>query len=173
MNGDGTRAGQGAAPQAARTRVLIAEDGDDLRRMLAYVIDAEPDLACVGTVATPERLPHSVRETRPDVLVLDLVLEGGSALHLIAGLKREHPQLRIVLHSGYVGSVVLSEARRRGAAAVVAKGASYESLLDAIRGFVPRDGDGAGGLADDAAGDAPRDGSADQAGRAARPGTSR
>ncbi len=120
-----------------RKRVLVAEDSDDLRHVLARVIDAEPDLRCVGSVAVPEQLAAAVATLEPDVLVLDLVLEGGTSLHMIERLRRAHPNLRIVLYSGYVGSVVLGEARRRGAAACIAKGDDYDSLLDAIRGFVP------------------------------------
>jgi DNA-binding NarL/FixJ family response regulator len=125
------------APTARRKRVLIAEDSDDLRHVLARVIDAEPDLRCVGTVAVPEQLPTAVAQLQPDVLVLDLVLEGGTSMHQIQRLHADHPELRIVLYSGYVGSVVLGEARRRGAAACIAKGDDYESLMDAIRGFLP------------------------------------
>jgi DNA-binding NarL/FixJ family response regulator len=120
-----------------RKRVLIAEDSDDLRHVLARVIDAEPDLQCVGAVAVPEQLSDAVARLQPDVLVLDLVLEGGTSMHMIQKLRSAHPNLRIVLYSGYVGSVVLGEARRRGAAACIAKGADYDSLMDAIRGFVP------------------------------------
>jgi DNA-binding NarL/FixJ family response regulator len=118
-----------------RRRVLIAEDSDDLREVLVRVIDAEPDLECVGAVAAPERIAATVAALAPDVLVLDLVLEGGSSLHLIRRLRTAHPDLRIILYSGYVGSVVLAEARKRGATACVAKGDDYEYLLDAIRGF--------------------------------------
>jgi DNA-binding NarL/FixJ family response regulator len=127
---------------ARRKRVLVAEDNDDLRNLLARLLDAEPDLCCVGTVAVPEQLPTAVAQLRPDVLVLDLVLEGGTSLHLIQRLRSLYPQLRIVLYSGYVGSVVLAEARRRGAAACIAKGDDHDSLLDAIRGFVPPGADG-------------------------------
>lgn len=138
---DAQRTGQAGVAGERALRVLIAEDSNDLRRVLAMLIDAEPDLECVGTVAVPERLLATTRELEPDVLVLDLVLEGGSALHLIRALRDEHPRLRIILHSGYVGSVVLAEARRRGATACVAKGADYRDLMDAIRGFTtPGDG---------------------------------
>jgi ActR/RegA family two-component response regulator len=79
----------------------------------------------------------TVAELRPDVLVLDLVLEGGTSLHLIDRLRRAHPELRIILYSGYVGSVVLGEARKRGATACIAKGEDYDNLMDAIRGYRP------------------------------------
>lgn len=132
---DASRAATATSANERRLRVLIAEDSNDLRRVLATLIDSEPDLECVGTVAAPERLLGTTSELEPDVLVLDLVLEGGSALHLIRTLRDEHPRLRIILHSGYVGSVVLAEARRRGATACVAKGGDYRDLMDAIRGF--------------------------------------
>lgn len=124
---------------ARHKRVLIAEDDDDLRNVLARIVDAEPDLRFVGSVAVPEQLEDAVARLGPDVLVLDLVLEGGTSLHLIGRLHVAHPALRIVLYSGYVGSVVLTEVRKRGAAACVAKGDDYEHLLDAVRGFLPRE----------------------------------
>jgi two-component system, NarL family, response regulator DevR len=125
------------AASARRKRVLIAEDSDDLRHVLAKVIDCEPDLRCVGAVAVPEQLLSAVAKLQPDVLVLDLVLEGGTSMHMIQRLRAAHPDLRIVLYSGYVGSVVLGEARKRGAAACVAKSDDYDNLMDAIRGFLP------------------------------------
>jgi DNA-binding NarL/FixJ family response regulator len=132
------REGTALERAAARPRrVLIAEDDDDLRNVLARVVDAEPDLQCVGSVAVPEQIEEAIARLWPDVLVLDLVLEGGTSLHLIGRLHSTHPALRIVLHSGYVGSVVLTEVRKRGASACIAKGDDYERLLDAVRGFLP------------------------------------
>lgn len=124
-----------------RKRVLIAEDNDDLRHLLAHLIDAEPDLRCVGSVAVPEQVAAAVARLQPDALVLDLVLEGGTSMGLIERLRSDFRDLRIILYSGYVGSVVLGEARRRGATACIAKGDDYDHLMDAIRGFVPPHGD--------------------------------
>lgn len=116
-----------------RVRVLVAEDNDDLRRVLAVLIDAEPDLACVGSVAKPEHVLPLAREVAPHVVVLDLLLEGGSSMHVIQGLQQLRPPVKVVMYSGYGSDVTERESRRRGAAAFVVKTGDFDLLLAAIR----------------------------------------
>ena len=56
------------------TRVLIADSGEDFRRMLAEVIDREEDLQVVGTAGDGQEALALAESLRPDVLVTDLVL---------------------------------------------------------------------------------------------------
>jgi two-component system response regulator DesR len=121
------------AEDAATIRVLVAEDNDDLRRVLASLIDVEPDMACVGSVASPDQVMHVAREVRPHVVVLDLLLEGGSSMHVIRELKTAVPGARVVMYSGYGSDVTERESRRRGAAAFVVKSGDFEPLLATIR----------------------------------------
>lgn len=119
-------------------RVLVAEDNDDLRRVLAVIVDAEPDLRCVGSVARPDEVLPAARESRPDVVVLDLLLDGGSSLHVIRELHAELPRAQVVMHSGYGSDITERETRRRGAAAFVVKTGDYDALLGAIRSAAQR-----------------------------------
>lgn len=130
----------GERTEAPPIRVLVAEDNADLRGVLARLIDSEPDLACVGAVATTGTLLDALAELAPDALVLDLVLQGATTLPLVDRVRAAHPLLRIVLYSGYLSSMVIREARRRGATACVAKADEYDYLFDAIRGFGPPPG---------------------------------
>lgn len=123
----------GEAPDDGRIRVLLAEDNDDLRTVLAALIDGEPDMRCVGAVATPDAVPPLARDVRPHVVILDLLLQGGSSLHLIRVLQSALPGVRVVMYSGYGSDVTEREARRRGAAAFVVKSADLEPLLAAVR----------------------------------------
>jgi DNA-binding NarL/FixJ family response regulator len=114
-------------------RVLIAEDHDDLRTALREIIDAEDDMKCVATVASPEQLVRTAASLQPDVLVLDLLLDGGSSLHPLRELRREMPELRIIVYSGYLSDAVHREARARGASAFIPKGGGFGELLAEIR----------------------------------------
>jgi two-component system response regulator DesR len=116
-----------------RIRVLIAEDNGDLRRVLSGVVDAEADMECVGCVAAPDQVLPLARAVRPNVVVLDLLLEGGSSMHVIRELKAVLPETRIVMYSGYGSDVTERESKRRGAAAFVVKSGDPEPLLAAIR----------------------------------------
>lgn len=117
----------------ARMRVLVAEDNPNLRNVLAALLDGEPDLRCVGVVGTPDEVLPLARSTQPHVVVLDLLLEGGSSLHLIRMLQQALPPVRIVMYSGYGSDVTAREALRRGAAEFVVKSADVEPLLAAVR----------------------------------------
>jgi DNA-binding NarL/FixJ family response regulator len=115
-------------------RVLIAENHRDLSDIMSQLIDTEPDLRCVGQVAEAGEVLAAARRTEADVLILDLMLHGGSGLPLIAELAEALPALKIVVFSGLAFSEeVAREAKRRGAAAFVTKGTDFSVLLNALR----------------------------------------
>jgi two-component system response regulator DesR len=116
-----------------KIRVLLAEDNGDLRRALAGLVDAEADMECVGTVASPDQVLPLAREALPHVVVLDLLLEGGSSMHVIRELKAVLPQAQVVMYSGYGSEITERESKRRGAAAFVVKTGDFETLFAAIR----------------------------------------
>ncbi len=115
-------------------RVLIAENHRDLSDVMSQLIDSEPDMRCVGQVAEAADVLAAARRTGADALILDLTLQGGSGLPLIAELAQALPALRIIVFSGLAFSEdVAGEAKRRGACAFVSKGADFDVLLKAVR----------------------------------------
>lgn len=114
-------------------RVLIAENHIDLSESMAAIIDAEPDMHCVGRVASAAAVMPAVRDTRANRLVLDLGLQGGSGLALIEDLATSVPALRIVVFSGTANDAVARETLQRGAAAYVTKGCHPTVLLEELR----------------------------------------
>jgi len=115
-------------------RVLIAENHKDLSDIMSQLIDTEPDMRCVGQVADAGEVLAAARRTEADALILDLTLQGGSGLPLIGELAGALPGLKIVVFSGLAFSEdVEREAKRRGAAAFITKGASFDLLLNALR----------------------------------------
>jgi DNA-binding NarL/FixJ family response regulator len=115
-------------------RVLIAENHRDLSDVMSQLIDTEPDMECVGQVSDASAVLAAVRDTSADVLILDLMLQGGSGLPLVEELTHEIPGLRVIIFSGLANSEeVAREVKRRGAAAFVTKGCDFQVLLDALR----------------------------------------
>ena len=115
-------------------RVLIAENHRDLSDIMGQLIDTEPDMVCVGQVAAAGEVLAAARRTAADAVILDLMLQGGSGMPLIAELAQALPSLRIIVFSGLAFTEdVAREAKRRGAAAFVTKGADFEVLLSAVR----------------------------------------
>jgi len=117
----------------APIRVLIAENHADLSQTLAQIIDSEPDMHCVGQVASAAAVLPAVRGSGANVLVLDLGLQGGSGVELIEGLAASEPALRIVVFSGLCNDLLTREILHRGAAAFVPKGSDPNVLLEELR----------------------------------------
>jgi DNA-binding NarL/FixJ family response regulator len=124
-----------AKPDPARSpvRVAIADDSDDLRLMLAELVNASPGMECVARITAPEELMAAVLQSRPDVLVLDLLFGGISSLPLVPKLRAANSTTRIVIHSGYDLDRLASSALDGGAVAVIPKGGDPEELIEAIR----------------------------------------
>jgi DNA-binding NarL/FixJ family response regulator len=121
-------------------RVLIAENHRDLSDVMSQLIDTEPDMQCVGQVSDAAQVLSAAREASADVLILDLMLQGGSSgLPLVEELTSAMPELRVIIFSGLADSEeVAREVKRRGAAAFVTKGCDFQVLLDALRPQAPR-----------------------------------
>ncbi len=113
---------------------MIAENHRDLSEVMSQLIDAEPGMQCVATVSETGQVLPAAREARADVLILDLMLQGGSGFPLIEQLTTALPQLRVIVFSGLANTEeVEREAKRRGAAAFVTKGCDFRVLLEALR----------------------------------------
>ena len=75
-------------------KVVLADDHAVMREGLRALLDADPDFAVVAEAADVPTAGRMVRAHRPDVLVLDLNMPGGSGLEAIPRL---HDQTAIVV----------------------------------------------------------------------------
>jgi two-component system response regulator NreC len=91
----------GAGPEdgapSQPVRIVLAEDHQVVRRGLQLVLESEPGLTVVAQAGDVVSARRPVREHRPDVLVLDLNMPGGSSLELISKLRAEAPETTIVV----------------------------------------------------------------------------
>jgi DNA-binding NarL/FixJ family response regulator len=117
----------------SRLRVLLVENNADLRQLLALTIDSEPDLQCIGSTDRADELVELARERKPDVVVMDLLLDAGPSLPVARELHESVPGASILVYSGHANPALAAEARRWGVSEYVTKGGDVEDLLNAIR----------------------------------------
>ena len=116
-----------------KTTVVIADDHTVVRKGLRLLIEGEEGLHVVaeaGEVSEAERL---TRAHRPDVLVLDLNMPGGSSLDAIPRLRESTPQTAVVVLTMQDDPAFARQALQSGALGFVLKEAADEELLEAIR----------------------------------------
>ena len=116
-------------------RALVADDHALLRKGLAAVINAEPDMKLVAEACNGEEAIEQFRSHQPDVALMDLqmpVLNGIEAMNRII---MEFPQARIIVLTTYNGDAQVLRALRAGARSYILKGNDRE-LVETIHAVV-------------------------------------
>ena len=111
--------------------VLVVDDSDLLRSLVAHYLDAESDLKVVASVSTADAAVQQVRHARPDVILLDHDMPGGNGLEALPELRRLCPQARIVLFSS--AHEVRGAALDRGADEFVGKESPFHEVAEVLR----------------------------------------
>jgi len=120
--------------QQREVTVLVVDDHPALRAGLSGLLSAEPGMTCVGALSGTAGLTDAVRDTRPDVVVLDYALGLDDGLSACFRLKQWHDAPAVVLYSAYVDGPFTVPAAMAQADALVAKSAEAGELLATIRG---------------------------------------
>ncbi|WP_062227112.1 response regulator transcription factor [Aureimonas frigidaquae] len=113
-------------------KVLIIDDHmvvrDGVRRLIAPL---EPQ--AIAEAETPRDALDAFRRLRPDIVILDINLRGGSGLEVLRRLHANDASARVVVFSMYSDLVYATSAQREGALGYVSKSAPSDELLTAIR----------------------------------------
>ncbi len=132
----GTDSSQADVP---KRRVLIGDGHALVRLGMIEFLRKELDLVCCGEAASEAEVRTAVRSARPDLLVLDLWLNGADGLELVKVLRAEFPELLILVCSQLDESLYAERALRAGAMGFIGKDRPLDELLSAIH--VVLDGD--------------------------------
>jgi DNA-binding NarL/FixJ family response regulator len=118
---------------SAPTRVLLVDDHEIVRRGIAQLLDAEPDIEVVGEAGSLAGALPAVVSSRPEVAVLDVRLGDGSGLEACRQIRGQHPEVACLILTSYADDRLALEAAEAGAAAFVIKQVRGSDLVDAIR----------------------------------------
>jgi len=114
-------------------RVLVVDDHAVVRSGLCLLIDAEPDLETVGEAGNVRDAVFEARSSRPDLILMDVVMPGESGLDGVPKLLHEHPDAKVLILSMQDDPRYLREAFAVGASGYVLKEAADTEVVTAIR----------------------------------------
>lgn len=108
-------------------RVLIADDVADIRRLVRMCLDPER-FEIVGEASDGEEACFLAKQERPDVVVLDLSMPVKDGLQAITDIKRDAPDSKILVLSGFASDVMSDQALSLGADGYMEKGGNFREL---------------------------------------------
>src|SRR5262249_950403 len=80
-------------------RVFVVDDHPIVRKGLTLLINGESDLTVCGDAEDAQTAMRSITLTNPDVLMLDLSLNGPDGLDLLKSLRASYPDLPVLILS--------------------------------------------------------------------------
>jgi DNA-binding NarL/FixJ family response regulator len=113
-------------------RVLVCDDNDMLRAALAEVVEAQPDLALVGSATDAQEAIGLAAARRPHIVVLDVRFPGGGP-HTAEQIIRAVPGVRVVAFSAYTDQGARAAMAAVGVGTYLVKGITNAQLLAEVR----------------------------------------
>jgi two-component system, NarL family, response regulator DevR len=114
-------------------RVFLLDDHEVVRRGVADLLEAEPDLTVVGEASTAAEALARIPAVRPDVAVLDVRLPDGDGVTVCRELRSRMPDLRCLMLTSFADDDALFDAIMAGASGYVLKQIRGTDLVGAVR----------------------------------------
>jgi DNA-binding NarL/FixJ family response regulator len=114
-------------------RILLADDHAILQAGLAAMLNAQPDMAVVGTARDGHECIRQAVLLTPDLVLLDVNMPNCNGLEALAALRRQTPGSKVLILTMHDDVEYLRHVMTQGASGFVLKQAAGEELLAAIR----------------------------------------
>ena len=99
---------------------------------LRALLDKHPHFEVVAEAGTGKEAVEKTRDYKPDVVVMDIRLRGGSGIEATQAIVEEFPETRVIMLTSYAEDEMLFAAIRAGAAGYVLKQIGGDDLVRAI-----------------------------------------
>ena len=114
-------------------RILIADDHLVVREGLQLILSSQPDFDLVGDAADGAAAVRLAGELQPDVILMDLRMPGMDGLEAIGHIRRQWPDIAIVILTTYNEDDLMLRGLQAGARSFLLKDTDRQTLFHTIR----------------------------------------
>ena len=114
-------------------RVLVVDDHVMVRKGLVSLLEAYEDLTLAGEAPDGEQAVLLYEHTRPDVVLMDMLMPRMDGIEAIKNIRERYPEARIIALTSFDTDDLVQRSLQAGAIGYLLKNASAEELAKAIR----------------------------------------
>lgn len=113
--------------------VYVIEDQNILRELVCRLVESIPQCRLMGGAGDGLEGLKACQKLRPDLVIVDIMVPSLNGLELIRQLRRDLPDIKVIVFSGYSSRERVQAALKSGVNGIVHKNASIEELEGAIK----------------------------------------
>lgn len=113
--------------------ISIVEDQNEMRESLVAWLSDAPGLRCVGAHATGEEALKRIPEEKPDVVLMDINLDGMNGIQCVTRLKETMPKTQVLMLTTYDEGDMIFDSLRAGANGYLLKNMPQSELVAAVQ----------------------------------------
>lgn len=119
-------------------RVLLVDDSLIIRERLTAMLSALDNVQIIGGAESPHDAIDQIASLKPDVVILDLQLVGGSGLEVLENLKLHSSPPRIIVLTNFPFPEYRQKCLEAGADYFLDKATAFAELPDVFARLMPR-----------------------------------
>lgn len=120
-------------PQASSCRIAICDDVATFRQLVSAVFRWEPGFEVVGEASNGLEAVDLARRLRPDAMFLDIAMPVMDGMEALPKIREASPSTRIIVLTGFGSASIRNRTLAGGAVAFLEKGATPETMIQAVR----------------------------------------
>ena len=115
-----------------KKRIVIVEDHEEMQILYKAMFRREKRIEIAAQVQDAEDALNAIKESDPDLVIVDITLPGMSGIELVEQVHESFPGIKFLVVSGHDSDRFYESAKKAGADDFIMKGESTE-LLSAVR----------------------------------------
>jgi len=116
-----------------KLRVLIADNSEDFVWLLVQYLSMASDIEIIGVAHDGRQAVQMVRQTQPDVLLLDIVMPGMDGIEVLRRIRVENEGIRVFIMSALAISHLVDAAGALGVEGYYVKPFDFRHMVQAIQ----------------------------------------
>ncbi len=115
-----------------RKKVFIVDDSPVVRERLATLLSDLPSVEIVGQAEIAFEAISATRRLKPDVMLLDISMPGGSGIHVLEMVKQERPAPLVIMLTNFAHEQYRQKCLQLGADYFFDKSTEFEKVLSVL-----------------------------------------
>ncbi|MFB0515408.1 MAG: response regulator transcription factor [Candidatus Neomarinimicrobiota bacterium] len=116
-------------------KTIIVDDSDLIRQRLVDILSDFPEVEIIGQEGEAHQAIVSIRLEKPDLVILDIGLIGGNGIDVLHEIKRDNPDIKVIMLTSYPVPQHQRRCMEEGADAFLDKSNGFKHIKPIVESF--------------------------------------